>query len=131
MIKRDWVEGPKMEFLGPCKFANCHSNYVDLHYLSDKFGINLDSDDEGCITISYDEKIYDTPDVFIDDNIIRRTGSKYEENIPYLVRFQVKGSTDQLFIYRTTFEDIRVDKNIDTVVKLHICDLDKLIIKMG
>ena len=113
MIKRDWVEGPKLEFLSPCKFANCHSNFVELHYLSDKFGINLDSDDEGRITIFYDEKIYNTPDVFIDDFVIR------------------DDDDDKLFIYRSNFsESIRIDKNMDNVVILPIADLDKLIIKM-
>jgi hypothetical protein len=131
MIKRDWVEGPKMEFLGPCKFANCHSNIVDLHYLSDKFGINLDSDDEGRIIVSYDKNIYNTPNVFIDDYIIRDDDNS-PECVPYLVRFYVKESTDQLFIYRSNFsESIRIDKNSDTVVILPIADLDKLIIKMG
>ena len=134
MIKRDWVEGPKLEFLSPCKFANCHSNFVELHYLSDKFGINLDSDDEGRITIFYDEKIYNTPDVFIDDFVIRDDDDDNNdpECVPYLVRFHVKGSTDKLFIYRSNFsESIRIDKNMDNVVILPIADLDKLIIKMN
>lgn len=134
MIKRDWVDGPKMEFIGQFKFDNCRSNFVDLHYLSDKYGINLDSDDNGCITISYDEKIYNTPDVFIDDEneyVIRSDGDNDSENVSYLVRLQIKGSTDQLFIYTLDYSDfIRVDKNTDTIVSLPICDLDKLIIKM-
>ena len=132
MIKRNWVEGPKLEFLGQCKFANCHSNIVDLQYLSNKYGINLDSDDDGCITIFYDEKIYNTP-VLIGDVIRSADGKIVRDEEPYLVRFQVKGSTDQLFIYKTNFsESIRVDKNKDMVVILPICDLDKLklIIKM-
>ena len=133
MIKRDWVEGPKMEFLGQFKFANCHSNIEDLQYLSDKYGINLDSDDKGCITISYDEKIYNTPDVFIDDEneYVIRSNNDFDESVSYLVRLQIKGSTDQLFIYTLDNSDsIRVDKNTDTVAILPIVDLDKLIIKM-
>lgn len=136
MIKRDWVEGPKMEFIGQFKFANCHSNIVDLQYLSNNFGINLDSDDKGCITISYDEKIYNTPDVFIDDEneyVIRSRsdGDNDFESVSYLVKLQIKGSTDQLFIYTLDYSDsIRVDKNKDTIVSLPICDLNKLIIKM-